>query len=201
MNPRKSLDQLFVSKVRIKALHYFYTHPNEPIHLRGAVRELNEEINAVRRELERMEAVNMVKSIKKGNRKYFSLNPDFVFYDELLAMVYKSYGLGFEIISKHKKIGAIKFAVLAQGYTRSVPIGKNKIDLVIVGDDLNMREITKIVEQDEKRIGRDIYYAVLDQKDFGMRKARRDVFMQELVMQELVVLIGDTIKLTEGIHG
>ena len=45
-----------------------------PIHLRGAVREFNEEINAVRRELNRLEEAKILLTEKRGNRKYFVLN-------------------------------------------------------------------------------------------------------------------------------
>lgn len=198
-DPQKYLDQLFVSKVRIKALHYFFTNPEEPIHLRGVVRELNEEINAVRRELDRMEEIGLLTVERKGNRKYFTLAKDFVFYDELLAMVFKSYGLGYEIVTGEKKLGVIDYAVLTQGYTRQVPYGKHRIDMIIVGDNLNMLQIKKIVEKYEKRLGRDIYYAVLDKRDFLMRKTRRDLFMQELFMQDFIMLAGDRLKFTSGL--
>jgi hypothetical protein len=92
-NPKKYLEQLFISKVRVKALRYFFMHQQEVIHLRGAVRELDEEINAVRRELERMESIDLLITERKGNRKYFRLNQDFTFYDELLGVVFKSFAL------------------------------------------------------------------------------------------------------------
>lgn len=198
MDTKKYLDQLFVSKVRIKALHYFFAN-SEPIHLRGAVRELNEEINAVRRELDRMEEINLLISERKGNRKYFRLNPDFVFYEELLALVYKSTGLGYDILLNLKKIGQVEFAVLTQGYTRQASYGKHRMDLVIVGDGLDMIKIKKLVEKHEKKIERDIYYAVLDKRDFIMRKTRRDLFMQELFMQQFIMLVGDRLKFTAGL--
>jgi DNA-binding transcriptional ArsR family regulator len=198
--PRKYLEQLFISKVRIKALKYFFTNQKTEIHLRAAVRELNEEINAVRRELARMEKIGLLNVERRGNRKYFKLNTEFVFFYELLAVVYKSFGMGSEIISGHKNLGEITFAVLTQGFTRGIPVGKHKVDLVIVGENINLTEIKAMVEREEKRLGRDIFYAVLTHSDFDVRQKRRDLFVTELFMQDLVVLLGDKAQFLQGLH-
>lgn len=200
MNSRKYLEQLFISKVRIKALRYFFQNQNEEIHLRGAVRELDEEINAVRRELARMEKIGLVRAEHKGNRKYFVLNKGFVFYSELLGIVHKSFGLGSEIVNSRKQLGEITFAVLTQGFTRGMPVGKHKVDLVVVGENINLPDIKAMVEREEKRLGRDIYYAVLTHSDFDLRQKRRDLFVTELFMQDLVVLIGDKAEFLQGLH-
>lgn len=192
-NARKYLDQLFISKVRIKAIKYFFTNPDKPIHLRGAVRELNEEINAVRRELSRMEDIKLVSGEKKGNRKYFSLNPDFVFYDELLGMVFKSFGLGAEILSSERKLGEIKYAVLTQKYTRKKPFGTHLIDLVVVGD-VDMRLMEQLVSAEEQRNKTQVHYTVLSESDFAMRCKRKDSFVLELMLQSKTMLIGDSVS-------
>lgn len=198
--PRKYLEQLFISKVRIKAIRYFLTNQSAQIHLRAAVRELNEEINAVRRELSRMEKIGLLHVERRGNRKYFFLNSDFIFFYELLGLVYKSFGLGADILSSQKNLGQITFAVLTQGFTRNLPVGKHKVDLVIVGEHMNLAEVKALVEKEEKRIGRDIFYAVLTHSDFESRQKRRDLFVTELFMQDLVVLIGDKAQFLQGMH-
>lgn len=189
-NPKKYLDQLFISKVRIKALKHFFMHQDEAIHLRAAVREFDEEINAVRRELERMEAVDLLITERKGNRKYFRLNKDFTFFEELLGMVYKTFGLGGEIISKAEKLGNIKFAMLTQGFTHGKHVGSHAMDLVVVGEDMDVKELDALVNKEEKRIGKDIHYTVLTSLDLQTRKRRRDAFIQELMQQDKVMLIG-----------
>ena len=49
------LKNLFISKVRISILTVFLSNINTPYHVRGLVRMLDEEINAVRRELINLE--------------------------------------------------------------------------------------------------------------------------------------------------
>jgi hypothetical protein len=200
MKSQKALESLFVSKVRIKLLRYLFTHQGEPIHLRGAMREINEEINAVRREFSRMEEIGLVKPEVKGNRKYYALDQDFVFFGEVLGMIFKSTGLGNEILTHRKKLGSIHFAVITQGLTRGEQLGKHKMDLVIIGDGVELDAVADIVTKEEKRLSREIHYAVIELRDFNMRKARNDLFVQELLTQELVMLIGDRIELARGLH-
>ena len=189
-NPRKYLDQLFISKVRIKSIRHFFLHPEEPIHLRAAVRELNEEINAVRRELTRMEEIKLLIAEKRGNRKYFHLNPYFLYYDELLGMVHKTFGLGGEIVTNASKLGEMEFALLSQGFVWGTYHGANPIDLVVVGKGIDMTVLDDIVSKEEKKTNRNIHYTVLSPTDFEQHKRRKDQFVLELIAQNKVMLVG-----------
>src|SRR3972149_3382602 len=55
------LTDIITSKVRIKILELFYSNLGEMYHVRGIVREIKEEINAVRRELGKLESVGILK--------------------------------------------------------------------------------------------------------------------------------------------
>jgi hypothetical protein len=52
------LSDIITSKVRIKILELLFADPNEMYHVRGIVREIKEEINAVRRELGKRDCGN-----------------------------------------------------------------------------------------------------------------------------------------------
>ena len=45
------LEDLIISRVRVKMLSLFLSHPGTIFHVRDIVRKVDEEINAVRREL------------------------------------------------------------------------------------------------------------------------------------------------------
>jgi hypothetical protein len=49
------LEDLIISRVRVKVLTLFLSHPGTIFHVRDIVRKVGEEINAVRRELAHME--------------------------------------------------------------------------------------------------------------------------------------------------
>lgn len=188
-NSRKSLEYLFISKVRIKALRYFFFHPDVPVHLRAAVRELNEEINAVRRELQRLEECRILKAEKRGNRKYFSLNMNHPFFPELLAIMHKSYGLGGEILKNMNSLGEIDFAVLTSAFTRGVRLGMHNVDLVIVGQ-IDLSFLSELVSKVEKQMNKEVNYTVLKRSEFELRKKRRDPFVLELLLGSHILLAG-----------
>lgn len=188
---RKSVDNLLISKVRVKSLRYFLFNPDTPIHLRGAVREFNEEINAVRRELNRLEDIKFLHTEKRGNRKYYKLNKAHPFFDDLLSMMHKTFGLGGNIVKSSKKLGNLKFALLTSSYTRGIKLEPHDVDLVVVGD-IDLDLLSEIVQTAEKRIGKEVNYTVLSESEFDLRKKRRDAFVQQLIGNDHVLLIGDS---------
>ena len=87
------LDDFMLSRVRVKLVKLFLGNPNEMYYVRQLTRETSEEINAVRRELNRMESIGFLSSEKRGNRLYYSPNRRYDFYNELVGLVAKSSGL------------------------------------------------------------------------------------------------------------
>jgi len=186
----KVLNSLFISKVRIKALKYFLFNLDAPLHLRGVVRQLKEEINAVRRELARLDEIGFLKCEARGNRKYYSVNMDFMILDELLGIFHKSFGLGGVIVSNASKLGDVKFAILTGSFLRgSSQEQGQKVDMVLIGE-VKLPELEDIVKHAEKKLGREIHYSVLKENEFNLRKKRKDAFVLDLLLNDKLVLIG-----------
>jgi hypothetical protein len=186
----KGLNSLFISKVRIKAIKYFIFNPDVPIHLRGAVRDFQEEINAVRRELSRLEEIGFLTSESRGNRKYFMLNKDYPYINELLGMFHKTFGLGGAILQNIDKLGDIKFVILSGTFTNFLKPSSHNVDMVVIGD-VNVDVLNGIVEEAEKKINRQINYTILKGSEFILRKKRRDVFIMELLIGNKILVVGN----------
>src|SRR3989344_4747479 len=101
------LRDLFISKNPVKLLEHFLFFPPQIFHLRDLVRRTDEEINAVRRELARMERLGMVKKEPRGNRLYYWFRKDYLFYGDLLSLVAKSTGIGEALLKNRNKLGRI----------------------------------------------------------------------------------------------
>lgn len=186
----KTLEAIFVSKVRIKVLRFFLLQPNSRLHMRGIVREIEEEINAVRRELVRLEEIGIVKSEEDRGRKFFEIDKESVFYFDLLSIFHKSFGLGGNIIKAGVEIGGIKFALLTEDYLKQTHTGSQKIDLVVVGN-VDLPKLTVLVEEAEKKLNAEIFYTVLSEREFFLKKKRRDPFITQIILQRNVLLIGN----------
>lgn len=192
------LEELFVSRVRAKILQLFLSSPSQLLHVREIVRRVLEEINAVRRELGRMEKYGMVTSEWRANRRLYHFKKDYLFYPELLAMVTKTSGLGGDIVKNRNKLGKIKYAFLSTRFLRNEPAGLEDVDLLLVGS-IVLPELQAIVSNEQVKREAEINYSYMDEAEFHFRVRRRDPFILRVLVQPKVVLIGDEEELLEGV--
>lgn len=185
------LEKLLVSQVRLKILRTMLTRPSEQLHIRGLVREVGTEINAVRRELTNLEAVGLLFSRKSGNRVYYTVNIHSVFYPELLALVAKAYGLGANIIAGIKNLGDIKYAVLSKAFAgRRRKSSSLDVDLFVIGK-VNIDALEDMVKKEQELRGHEINYAVMGEDEFNFAKRKNDQFVIRALLQSRIMLIGD----------
>ncbi len=189
------IDVFFVSKVRVKIIKLFMLHTSSSYHVRAIVREIDEEINAVRRILQELEEVKMLTSEKNGNRLYYTLNKDFIFFDELLSMVNKEFGIGGKIIKHRVKIGNIKMAILSNSYIQDRKKSETDIDLLIVGSQIDNVYLDKIIKDSELKLKREINYTYLSSLEFESIKRSREDFLMEIINNKKLMLIGDELDL------
>jgi len=181
---------LLISKVRVKILELFLSNPGEMYHVREIVRRVSEEINAVRRELARLEKTGLLASEWRANRRLYYTKKDYIFYPELLSMINKSEGLGGSILKNRGKIGKIKYAMLSGSFVRGKPYTQNDVDLFVVGS-IVLPELGAIVREEEARRNREINFTPMTEEEFNFRKSRRDPFVMNILSKPRVMLIGD----------
>ncbi len=185
------LEDIIISRVRVKVLTLFLTHPGTIFHVRDIVRKIGEEINAVRRELSHMEKVGIVSKEQRANRLFYTMRKDYPLYHELLEIIGKSSGLGWDIIKQKAKLGKVKFAMLSGRYLRGIQKrSPNDIDLLVVGS-VVLAEISQLVKTEEARRSTEINYTVMTEEEFTFRKRRRDPFVLSILEGSRVMIIGD----------
>lgn len=185
------LEDIIISRVRVKILTLFLTHPGTIFHVRDIVRKVDEEINAVRRELAHMEAAGMVKKEQRANRLFYVMRREYPLYFELLELIGKTSGIGGDIIKNKAKLGKIKFAMLSGRYLRGTERkSNNDIDLLIIGT-VVLPELSQFVKAEEVRHGREINYTVMTEEEFQFRKRRRDPFILGILEGSRVMIVGD----------
>lgn len=185
------LEDIIISRVRVKILTLFLTNPGTIFHVRDIVRKISEEINAVRRELAHMEKAGMVSKEPRANRLFYLMRKDHPLYFELLALVAKCSGLGWDIIKHKAKLGKIKFAMMSGRYFRGVQRkAGNDVDLLIVGT-VVLPELAQLVKAEEVRRAREINYTVMTEEEFNFRKRRRDPFVLDILGGSRMMIVGD----------
>ncbi|MCH8821128.1 hypothetical protein IID23_01235 [Patescibacteria group bacterium] len=184
------LKDLFISKTRIKLLQVFLSNPGRIFYVRELVRAVEEQINAVRAELARMEKASMVTSEMRANRRFYGFRKDYIFYDELSRLVAKSKGLGGDIIKERNKLGKIRFASLSGNLIKRRPVGPTDVDLLVVGN-VVLPQLAQLVKSNEDSVGREINYTVMTEEEFTFRKRRGDPFLRNILEKPKVLLVGD----------
>lgn len=184
------LRHLFVSKVRVKLLQTFFAQPNKPHYGRKLSRRLGEQINAIRRELDNLKEVGLLKSEKRGNRIYFYLNKDFIHYEALLLLVLKTTGLGKAIIDNQSRLGKVKWVFFSKNFAQNLPGEEEEIDMFLVGE-IIMPELSALVVQEEKSRGREINYSVMDEAEFRFRYSGKDPFLINLLLMPRFTILGN----------
>ncbi len=187
------LSDLLISKVRVKMLGLFFEKPSEMFYVREITRLVKEEINAVRRELDRMLECGLLKSEQRSNRLYYYLNKKYLFFQELQRMMMKTNGLGKKIRKYRRKLGDIVYVVFTGAFVNQEKLNKDELDILIVGD-VVLPEIEALIKAEEKTFGREINYAVIENEEFTFRKARRDPFIMEIMYGARVMIIGDELE-------
>jgi hypothetical protein len=184
------LADIITSKVRVKVLELFFTNPREMYHVRGVVREIKEEINAVRLELERLEKCGLLKKEARGNRVYYWLREDYLNYGDLLGMVAKTTGLGGQIVESRRKLGSVSFVMFSGKFVRHLDRKEDEVDILVVGE-IVLPELASLIRVEESKRGKEINYTVMVRDEFDFRKRRRDPFLLGILAGSRVMIIGD----------
>lgn len=191
-----SLQDFMISSVRAKMMELFFSNLEELYYVREITRHIKVEINAVRRELDRMLDAGILKSEQRGNRLYYYANENYQFYQELQQMVAKSSGLGLQMRKLRRKLGEVMFVMFSARFVRGKNPRQGEVDILVIGD-IVLPELTSLIKEEEKHRGREINYAVFTNEEFEFRKTRRDPFIMDVLYGSRVMVIGSEDEFVE----
>lgn len=188
------LGHIIPSKTRVKILELFFHHPGENYYLRRVVREIDKEVNAVKRELDILENEKLLLKERRLNKVFYALNKHYVFYDEFLRIFTKTDQLASLIRKNSSKLGKLRFAAVSTKFSQRVEIKEDEIYLLLVGT-VVVPEIASIVAEVEREFGREINYSVMNEEEFIFRKKNNDPFIWRFLKQPKIMLIGSESEL------
>lgn len=184
------LSDLITSQSRVKLLNVFLASPYDMFHVRELVRRTNDEINAVRRELQFLENKGILIKEPRANRVYYSLSKTYPFYHDLLVIGAKTVGLGAEILKNRAKLGKLKFVLFSGKFVKKAKQKSDEVDVVIVGT-VVLPEVSLLIRNEEIRLSTEINYTAMTEEEFDFRKKKRDPFVLSILGASKIMLIGD----------
>ena len=193
----KNLDltKLFWSKTRTKLLEKFFLEyesgNNDGFHMRALSRDLDEQINSIKRELDSLEELNILKSREESKKKFFFLNKNFILLEEFKSIFLKTYN-PYDSIKKFFK---------TQDFLDLVIINE-ELAKRLVGNTNNIVDIFLIWEMDKIAFNeflaktffnRKIKYAIITKDDFQKRLEYNDKLIFNIMKQKGNLFLKDTI--------
>jgi len=133
-------------------------------YLRALESEFGEGSNAIRLELNKFEAANLLRSESEGNRKFFFANQEHPLFDNINGLVKKHLGIDSVVEQIAGKIGNLHTVYLTG--TMAKGVNDKMIDLILVGDQLDRVYLNKLVEKVEGMISKKVRYAIYSLEEF-----------------------------------
>ena len=128
-------------------------------YLRGLADEFGESTNAIRLELNHLEEAGLLCSESEGNKKVYQANPRHPLFGDIRSLVLKHSGITQVIEEVVERVGDISRVWVRGDF--AVGIDSNLIDLVIVGENIDMEYFNSLVKKAEHLIKRQIHCTII----------------------------------------
>jgi predicted nucleotidyltransferase len=183
------LKKILISRVRIRILEKYLLKPGSSYHVRGLVRELNEEINAVRRELINLEDAGILKSKKDKNMVVYTIDHDSPYIDDLRTIFFKNSKLGNKIMERVQNLSGLSALIITESFLTGDHKSDSDIDILFLGN-ARVKDVKDMVNELEKDLDREIRATVMKQEDFEFAKKKKDPVITNLLNEKLIQVYG-----------
>ena len=199
MSTSIDLSKIFGSKCRAKLLEKFfleyYAGKNEGFHMRWLARDLDEQINSVKRELDSLEDLWVLKSRSELRKKIFVINPHFYLMKEFQDIFLKSYNPLEAIKWYFKKQSLLEVVIVNESVkTKLIDDGKAILDIFMIGE-IDREELAEFLQSvffDKK-----VKFAIISTEDFFNRLSYGDKLIHNILREKGNIFIKDTLKVKE----
>ena len=199
LSMKLDLSKIFGSKCRAKLLEKFflefYAGKNEGFHMRGLARDLDEQINSVKRELDNLEELWVLKAKLELRKKIFTINPNFYLLREFQDIFLKSYN-PLDDIKKYFKTQSLLEVIIVNESIKNKLFedGKAILDIFMIGevDRESFAEFLQSIFFDKK-----IKFAIISTEDFFNRLSYGDKLIHNILREKGNIFIKDSLKVKE----
>jgi len=187
-----SIAEALFTESQTRVLRWLFGQPERGYHINELLRLTGLGSASLQRELKKLAEAGLVRSERVGNLRRFQANAESPVYGELVALTRKT--LGVEPMMKKaldplapKLDVAFIYGSVAKGTDKA----KSDIDLMLVGKNLTLSKVLELVVPVEAQLGRKINPTLLTQAEFKRRRSQRDSFVNRVLAQPTIPLIGD----------
>lgn len=197
----KELDisKIFWSKCRSKLLEKlfleFESWNNDWFHMRALSRDLDEQINSIKRELDNLTDLWILKHKTELKKKIFYVNPKFYLIDEFIKIFLKSYNPLDKIKDFFKNQNDLELIIINEAIKDKLTWNwKNLLDIFLIWD-LDKENLSEFLA--DTFYWRKIKYAIISTEDFYKRLEFWDKLIKNILTENWNIYLKDNLKIKE----
>ena len=189
-----SISAALFSDSQARVFRWLFGQPERSYHLNELLRLTGLGSASLQRELGKLAAAGLVRSEKVGNLRRFQANTESPVYEELAALTRKTLGaqpLLQEALEPIKE--KLDLAFIYGSIAKGTDTAKSDVDVMVVGNDLLLSEVLKLLLPVESQLGRKINPTLFTPAEYKRRRAQKNSFLNRVLAQPVIPLIGEAL--------
>jgi predicted nucleotidyltransferase len=185
------LEELFSSQARVAILKLLLLNAGNRYYLREIASLTDQPVQAVQRELPKLEHIGLLDHTVHGNRKYYQVNRECPIFPELKSIFLKTVGLGDALrdyLGKAK--GNIRVAFIYGSYARGEESVASDIDLFVVGN-IGAMELSTALAPARSELAREVNPVMMTPQEFRTKVAAKNHFVLSVLEEPKTFLVGN----------
>ena len=162
------LAPLITSKTRLKLLTRFFLNQSVDGYLQGLSKELDENTNSIRVELNRLEKAGLLASKTKGRRRLYSVNTSHPLTSDLTSIVRKVSGIDALVERVTANLPSLEQVWVCGDLARGLP--SEYIEAILIGADLDRSYIKRLTDKAQSLTGKTIRVKVKEETELSGAK-------------------------------
>ena len=186
-----NLSSALFGKTRRSILALLYTNVDEQFYVRQIARAVGVSVGTLHRELKLLADSGIIESRVRGMQVYYQANRKCPVFQELKGLVIKTAGVADVLKSALSPLAAsVRVAFVYGSFAAGEEGGRSDVDIMVIGK-CSFGEVSKALGSAEESLAREVNPTVYPPDDFRKKIARGHHFLNTVLKEEKIFLIGD----------
>ena len=187
-----SIADALLSDSQSRVFRWLFGQPERSYHLSELKRLTGLGSASLQRELNRLTESGLLTSERVGNLRRFQANAASPIFQELVGLTRKTLGAQPLLKDALEPLQSkVELAFIYGSVAKGTDTARSDVDVMLVGKNLLLADLLERVEPLEAQLGRKINATCLSPLEFRRRRAERDSFVNRVLAQPTLPLIGE----------
>jgi len=165
-------------------LGLLYVQPDKSFYTKEILRLTGMGVATIKRELDRMEAAGILRMTKIGNQHHYQANPECPIYDELIAVVRKTFGVVDVIREAMMPFeDQIDVAFIYGSIAKGGETASSDIDLLVVSESVAYSELMVALSDVGESLGRMVNPSIYSKDEIRKKLSGKNAFIKRILQQ------------------